>query len=69
MHVNIFKIFAVCVCIYICIINIHSTHSYIMQRKTCILDAINRYTALIVIKFCPTADSECTLYMNPENCF
>ncbi len=29
-HVNIFKIYTVCVCIYIYIINIHSTHTYIM---------------------------------------
>ncbi len=26
--VNIFKIYAVCVCLYIYIINIHSTHTY-----------------------------------------
>ncbi len=29
-HVNIFKIYTVCVCIYIYMINIHSTHTYIM---------------------------------------
>ncbi len=28
-------------CFYICIINIHSTHTYIMQTKTFILDAIH----------------------------
>ncbi len=34
-------------CVYIYIyINIHSTHTYIMQIKTFILDAINRLTAL-----------------------
>ncbi len=42
VHVNIFKIYTVYVCIYIYIINIHSTHTYIMQTKTCILDVINR---------------------------
>ncbi len=36
MHVCV----CVCVCIYIYIINIHSTHSYIMEAKTFILDAI-----------------------------
>ncbi len=30
------------VCIYIYIINKRSTHTYIMQTKTFILDAINR---------------------------
>ncbi len=44
LHVNIFKIFTVCVCIYIYIINIHSTHSYIMWTTTFILDAINHLT-------------------------
>ncbi len=33
-HVNIFKIYTVCVCIYIHIINIHRTHTHIMQTKT-----------------------------------
>ncbi len=32
----------VCVCVYVYIINIHSTHTYIMQTKTFILDVINR---------------------------
>ncbi len=36
-------------CIYIYIINIHSTHTYIMQTKTLILDAINRLIALIYL--------------------
>ncbi len=40
IHVNIFKIYSVCVCIYICIINIHSTHIYYV-KKTFILDVIN----------------------------
>ncbi len=40
IHVNIFKIYTVSVCI-IYIINIHSRHTYI-----CIFDAINRLTAL-----------------------
>ncbi len=35
IHVNIFKIYTyMCVSIYIHIINIHSTHAYIMQTKT-----------------------------------
>ncbi len=34
MHVNISKIYAVCECIYIYIINIHSTHTNIMYTKT-----------------------------------
>ncbi len=38
MNINIFKIYTVCVCIYI---YIHKTHTYIMQTKTFILDAIN----------------------------
>ncbi len=33
-------------CIYIYIINIHNTHTYITQTKTFILDAINHLTAL-----------------------
>ncbi len=28
IDVNIFKIYTVCVCVYICMINIHSTHIY-----------------------------------------
>ncbi len=40
-YVNIFNIYTVCVCIYL-YINIHRTHTYIMQTKTFILDAINR---------------------------
>ncbi len=51
IDVNIFKIYTACVCIYIYIINIHKTHTYIMQTKTFILDAINRLTALILIYF------------------
>ncbi len=49
IHVNIFNIYTVYVCIYIYIINIHSTHTYtyIMYTKTLILDAINHLTALI----------------------
>ncbi len=35
-------------CLYIYIINIHSTHRYIMKTKTFILDVINRFTALVV---------------------
>ncbi len=46
-HVNIFKIYTVCVCIYMYIINEHSTHTYIMYVKTFILDAINSLTALL----------------------
>ncbi len=30
IHVNIFKVYAVCVVFYICIINIHSTHTHVM---------------------------------------
>ncbi len=41
--VNIFKIYTICVCIYIYIINIHT---YIMQTKT-FLYAINRTTCNI----------------------
>ncbi len=37
-------------CIYIYILNIHRAHKYIMQKKTFILDAINRLTALINLK-------------------
>ncbi len=40
IHVNIFKIYTECVCIYIYIINKRSTHTYIMQTKMFILDAI-----------------------------
>ncbi len=47
-HVNMFKILTVCVCIYICILNINSKRSYMQTRL--ILDAINRLTALIYIK-------------------
>ncbi len=47
IHVNIFNIYTVCVCIYMYIINEHSTHTYIMYVKTFILDAINRLTALL----------------------
>ncbi len=36
--------------IYIYIINKHRKHTYIMSTKTFILDAINRLTALIVIR-------------------
>ncbi len=35
-----------CVCIYIYIINIHSTHTYVMYTKTFILDVINHLIAL-----------------------
>ncbi len=48
-HVNIFKVYTVCVCIYINIINIHSAHTYIMKTKL-ILDAINRLIALFLCK-------------------
>ncbi len=43
-------------CIYIYIINIHSTHTYIMS-KTFILDAINRLTALIKMLFVHQVES------------
>ncbi len=33
IHVNIFKIYTVRVCLYIYIINIHSTHTYILYRQ------------------------------------
>ncbi len=46
-NVNIFKIYAVCVCLYIYIINIHSTHKYYVNYFF-FLDAINRLTALII---------------------
>ncbi len=39
---EIFSKYILYVCIYIDIINLHSTHTYIMQIKTFILDAINR---------------------------
>ncbi len=42
MYINIFKIYAVCVYLYIDIINIDITHTYITQTKMFILDAINR---------------------------
>ncbi len=32
-HVNIFKIYAVCVCLYIYIINIHSTHTHLIYKQ------------------------------------
>ncbi len=48
IHVNIFKIYTVCVCIYKYIINIHSTHTHYVN-KTFILDAINHLTTLIYI--------------------
>uniref|UniRef100_A0A671LS01 Histone deacetylase n=1 Tax=Sinocyclocheilus anshuiensis TaxID=1608454 RepID=A0A671LS01_9TELE len=35
IHGNIFKIYTVCVCIYICIINIHSTHIYYVNKNSC----------------------------------
>ncbi len=38
MHVHFFKIYTVCVCIYIYIIN--TEHAYIMQTKPFILNAI-----------------------------
>ncbi len=43
IHVNIFQIYTVCVCIYIYIINIHSTHTYLV-----ILDVINRLCCQII---------------------
>ncbi len=49
INVNIFKIYTVCLCIYKYIINIHSTHTYIMQTKTFILDVINHLTAQNII--------------------
>ncbi len=33
IHVNIFKIYAVCVCLYIYIINIHSTYTILCKQK------------------------------------
>ncbi len=45
MEINIFKIYTVCMRIYMYIINIHSTHIYYVN-KTFILDAINSLTAL-----------------------
>ncbi len=35
-------------CVYVYIINIHKTHKYIMQTKTCILYAIKRLTAYLL---------------------
>ncbi len=41
------------VCVYIYIINIHSTHTYIMDKKTFILDPINHCPALVhILKYC-----------------
>ncbi len=48
IHVNIFKIYTVC--IYIYIINIQRTHTYILYKQKLILDAINRCPALIIIQ-------------------
>ncbi len=46
IHVNIFKIYTVCVFIYI---SIHSTHTHMhtLYIKKLILDAINRCPALV----------------------
>ncbi len=43
MYIQIcfFKIYTECVCIYIYIINKHSTHTYIMYTNTFILDEIS----------------------------
>ncbi len=52
IHVYIFKIYTNIYYIYI--INIHSTHTYIMSTKTFMLDAINHInclTALIYIHY------------------
>ncbi len=45
MNVNIFKTYAVCVCLYIYTIHVNSTHIYYV-KKTFILDAINGLIAL-----------------------
>ncbi len=41
INVNTFKIYAVCVCFYMHILNMHSTHVYYVN-KNFILDVINR---------------------------
>ncbi len=54
IHVNIFKIYTECVCIYIYILNKHSTHTYIMQQKLLFwmrLISINRLTALNIYMY------------------
>ncbi len=52
IYMLIFSKYILYVCLYIYIINIHSTHTYIYSvNKTFILDAnINRLTALIKTK-------------------
>ncbi len=55
IHVNIFKMYIACVCIFIYIINIHSdsTHIYYVNKLLfwMRLIAIHRLTALIIIHF------------------